>query len=113
MSWRTVSLRPPTRIEPRSSLRCGCPVRRPAACRSTEPAGRAAIPGLPPIDSEEERQRVLRALEQSGGNRTRGQVLGVCAERLINRVERLNLAATAERPEPSLLCASSRLRVSG
>jgi DNA-binding NtrC family response regulator len=44
------------------------------------------------IDSEEERQRVLRALEQCGGNQTRAaKVLGVSRRTLINRVERLNL----------------------
>jgi DNA-binding NtrC family response regulator len=47
---------------------------------------------LPAIDSEEERQRVLRALEQCGGNQTRAaKVLGVSRRTLINRVERLNL----------------------
>jgi two-component system, NtrC family, response regulator AtoC len=49
-------------------------------------------PSLPAIDSEEERQRVLRALEQCGGNQTRAaKVLGVSRRTLINRVERLNL----------------------
>ncbi|HEY3256705.1 MAG TPA: sigma 54-interacting transcriptional regulator, partial [Polyangiaceae bacterium] len=49
-------------------------------------------PSLPAIDSEEERQRVLRALEQCGGNQTRAaKLLGVSRRTLINRVERLNL----------------------
>jgi len=51
-----------------------------------------SYPSLPGIDSEEERQRVLRALEQCGGNQTRAaKVLGVSRRTLINRVERLNL----------------------
>ena len=55
-------------------------------------SGPRSDPGLPPIDSEEERQRVLRALEQCGGNQTRAaKVLGVSRRTLINRVERLNL----------------------
>ena len=55
-------------------------------------SGPRSEPGLPPIDSEEERQRVLRALEQCGGNQTRAaKVLGVSRRTLINRVERLNL----------------------
>jgi two-component system, NtrC family, response regulator AtoC len=54
-------------------------------------APRSAL-SLPAIDSEEERQRVLRALEQCGGNQTRAaKVLGVSRRTLINRVERLNL----------------------
>jgi len=55
-------------------------------------APRRSDPNLPAIDSEEERQRVLRALEQCGGNQTRAaKVLGVSRRTLINRVERLNL----------------------
>ncbi|MEI9951031.1 MAG: sigma 54-interacting transcriptional regulator [Pseudomonadota bacterium] len=55
-------------------------------------APRRSEPSLPAIDSEEERQRVLRALEQCGGNQTRAaKLLGVSRRTLINRVERLNL----------------------
>jgi two-component system, NtrC family, response regulator AtoC len=62
--------------------------RRPAEPPSSGPR---ADPGYA-IDSEEERQRVLRALEQCGGNQTRAaKVLGVSRRTLINRVERLNL----------------------
>ena len=44
------------------------------------------------IDSEEERQRVLSALEQCAGNQTRAaKVLGVSRRTLINRLERLNM----------------------
>lgn len=47
---------------------------------------------LPPIDSEQERKRVLQALEQCAGNQTRAaKVLGVSRRTLINRLERLNL----------------------
>ncbi|HKO46606.1 MAG TPA: sigma 54-interacting transcriptional regulator [Polyangiaceae bacterium] len=64
--------------------------RAPAEPPSSAP--RRSNPSLPAIDSEEERQRVLRALEQCGGNQTRAaKVLGVSRRTLINRVERLNL----------------------
>lgn len=44
------------------------------------------------IDSIEERNRVLHALEQCAGNQTRAaKVLGVSRRTLINRLERLNL----------------------
>ena len=44
------------------------------------------------IDSDEERQRVLSALEQCAGNQTRAaKVLGVSRRTLINRLERLNM----------------------
>ena len=44
------------------------------------------------IDSAEERQRVLSALEQCAGNQTRAaKVLGVSRRTLINRLERLNM----------------------
>jgi two-component system response regulator AtoC len=49
-------------------------------------------PPLPNIDSDEERQRVLQALEQCAGNQTRAaKLLGVSRRTLINRLERLNL----------------------
>ncbi|MET0791673.1 MAG: sigma 54-interacting transcriptional regulator [Polyangiaceae bacterium] len=44
------------------------------------------------IDSDEERQRVLNALEQCAGNQTRAaKLLGVSRRTLINRLERLNM----------------------
>ena len=44
------------------------------------------------IDSEEERRRVLAALEQCAGNQTRAaKALGVSRRTLINRLERMNL----------------------
>ena len=44
------------------------------------------------IDSEEERQRVLSALEQCAGNQTRAaKLLGVSRRTLINRLERLHM----------------------
>jgi DNA-binding NtrC family response regulator len=47
---------------------------------------------LPPIASEEERQRVSQALEQCAGNQTRAaKLLGVSRRTLINRLERLNM----------------------
>jgi two-component system, NtrC family, response regulator AtoC len=50
----------------------------------------AAAP--PPIDSEEERSRVLGALAQCAGNQTRAaKMLGVSRRTLINRLERLHL----------------------
>ena len=67
---------------------------------SPAPAVRATpvVPALPldsaryGIDSEEERQRVLSALEQCAGNQTRAaKVLGVSRRTLINRLERLNM----------------------
>jgi len=45
-----------------------------------------------PIDSEEERRRVLSALEQCAGNQTRAaKALGISRRTLINRLERMNL----------------------
>ena len=73
---------PPTRALPR-------PGARPTAAA---PALSAEEPPLLGIVSEEERQRVLHALEQCAGNQTRAaKLLGVSRRTLINRLERLNL----------------------
>jgi DNA-binding NtrC family response regulator len=58
--------------------------------------GAAAVPAAREsnfsIDSEQERKRVLAALEQCAGNQTRAAMaLGVSRRTLINRLERLNL----------------------
>ena len=70
------------------------------AGRTTDPHGIPAQSALPPglepsrpgIDSDEERQRILSALEQCAGNQTRAaKLLGVSRRTLINRLERLNM----------------------
>jgi len=57
------------------------------------PAVTSALPEASfSIDSQEERKRVLSALEQCAGNQTRAaKALGVSRRTLINRLERLNL----------------------
>jgi two-component system response regulator AtoC len=67
------------------------PAAHPLGAVST-PAPAPGYDGRFGIDSEEERRRVLSALEQCAGNQTRAaKLLGVSRRTLINRLERLNM----------------------
>jgi DNA-binding NtrC family response regulator len=61
----------------------------------------AVMEPLPPPaagDSDDERSRVVRALEACGGNQTRAaQMLGVSRRTLINRIEEFNLPRPKKR----------------
>jgi DNA-binding NtrC family response regulator len=57
-----------------------------------ETAVMEALPPAAPGDEDDERGRVIRALEACGGNQTRAaQMLGVSRRTLINRIEEFNL----------------------
>jgi two-component system, NtrC family, response regulator AtoC len=57
-----------------------------------ETAVMEALPPPAPGDADDERSRVVRALEACGGNQTRAaQMLGVSRRTLINRIEEFNL----------------------
>ena len=84
---------------PRAGRAAGGSARSPEACAGGVAAGGARLRRLLPFDLEEiERRAIVRALEATGGNRTRAaKLLGISERTLRNKLNSPKAGASARR----------------